>query len=436
MAKNSLFRLILDSYTLLCGEELKTLLCSNKAFFDFSEYLTDRSISKLPLTCDSLMSFLLLKKWDIKDKTVCVSLLEFLNSNIYYFDEYKHLFVDSNLEVFENEKFYLIISPENSITNQVEKLLLSKRRKLRIKRFYDPKLPYHELGFNNLNFFLKDGDFTIKQRFIRINSLSKGLYQNTLKITFPVLDIDNADDNYIFKRIDLPDKTFTLEYKKEYSTIYSSLLKKTMHDNQGLVCFPELSFSNECLENRILHGELFANYYDKDFLIVAGTTWNNGSNTCYVFNDSANSLVEQRKYNPYAFEQNNEIIKEGIETCSHFEINLLHIDKFGLIGFPICSDLLSSKYIEYIYCNIGVSMLIVPCFSKSNDIFSSLFHLSENYEIATIAVNVRLNPNNLVCYVTIPSISSNNRRSAKCINVRKTKKDVCSLDIKLKNFTK
>lgn len=334
-------------------------------------------------------------------------LLEIDNA-IYNFDEYRQLFNKNDDGELTNSKYTLIIKPENSISRMLNKNhevggidnYKSESTWLRNKRQFNPNKICYKLGFKHLNFVKCSNEFTIKQSFCISDDLSEDLENSVIHVGFfPFVKMDISGNPFI--KIDKGFATFNINYKdgNKYKDRYFPYLGKALASNAKIILFPENSIP---INSHIQIGNTLRSInLDVDKIIVAGTNWFNSRNTCYVLNDEGKLLAKQNKFNPYLLKEKNseneiEFHYENlIEEKPHL-VNLLHIKSFGLIGFPTCSDLISAKYIESIYCDCEATDLYVPCMSISKDVFSSLTYLSSHYWMSIFACNAYIAKNNVI----------------------------------------
>lgn len=380
----------------------------------------------------------------LENKRLISELLIWLDSNIYYFNEYQQLAAEvDNSKDLEDDVHYLVIQSSNSIAKRLNLDLSIKDNKgygLRNKKIFDPLKNFNRIGLKNLVFVTKEKGFKVTQKFINMKNLSDDLNEGVINISFyPTIHLEK--ENEIFKTLEHDEeRSFSIEYCYKTDK-YLNTFKGAINSKSDIVLFPECVCEKKALEQ--IQKLLKSVSSDISQLYVTGSTWNNNSNICYVYDENGNELVKQEKVVPYYYkktdEQSSYLIYEKLEN-KVIEITLLHILNYGIVGFPICSDLNSSRYIESIYCECGVDMLIFPCFSKSDDIFSSLAMLSMNYWITVIACNGCLKAKKLA-YVYIPYKKKTKRTyieyTENCKKIGKC--DVCKglkIKIDIKKLTK
>lgn len=398
----NLYSFILWCYHKIDSSNLKDIAVLNNVW-TFDPFIKNRKYSFKEL-CGYLESNDYIK--ELENPRFLTNLLLFIDSNIHYFDEYLELFIDNSSDLFANDHYYLIISPENSITKQIDKMVSLSNKKtkygLRKQRDYNPRKTSHLLGFKNLHFIRKNNGFVIKQSFAILDGLSTNLSKGIVSITFsPFINI-NKTGHPLYK-INQTNNLFSIAYSKESEKLFDEYLTNEFNSSKDILILPELCnpYSNFTIPSNLLRGMNF----DCDKLIICGSNWNNNDNKCMVFNDFGNLLVSQNKYNPYKFEENGSWIFENLSFANdEFEISLLHIKSFGLLAFPICSDLLSSKYIESIILECGVTTIISPCMSSSMDIFASLKYISSLYLVSIFACNAYIDDKNIIGYCSLPIV--------------------------------
>ena len=353
-------------------------------------------------------------KKDFDSITFLSRLLMEIDKTIYNFKEYTELFSNNDDSELRNDKYTLIIKPESSISTKLNINHGSNKlddptkgtKWLRKKRQFNPNKICYKLGLINLNFVNNNKDFTIKQHFCFSDSLKNDLEANLVRVGFfPFIRMDSNGNPLI--KIDKGFATFNINYKDSngYRDLYLKYLAEAFKTKANIILFPENSIP---FNSYIQIGNILESInIDAKKIIVAGTNWNNNTNTCYVFNDTGNLLVRQNKYNPYLLEEksdDNNLVRfyENLKEERPHIVNLLHIQSFGLIGFPTCSDLVSAKYIESIYCDCEVTDLYIPCMSVSKDIFSSLTYLASHYWISIFACNTYVDKNKIIGFFCAP----------------------------------
>ena len=443
----NLFSFILKCYGIIDRDDYKNV-CPMNNLWDFASFTKLCSTNNVSMSYFSLIKYLddnkLLK--DFNNKRFISSLLVYLDNSLFHFEEYQNMFLSDVKVTLEDENYYLIILPENCIAKQIDKIYRKtseSHRGLRDKRYFNPNKACYRLGFAHLNFVDKNSFFEVKQNFCSLSTLANNLEKDIVKIGFfPFVKVDGEGRPLVF-----PNKgsgVFSLNYnsdaKTNYQNKYLDYLKAAFVTDAEILLFPEISipFSNTKNIENILRAE----NTDVRKLIVAGSNWGNNKNTCYVFDDCGKKLATQEKYNPYCDEDEEDGTPyyEDLKKSEKMTINLLHIKGFGLIGFPICSDLLSSKYVESVYCDCCVTELLIPCMSKSKDIFSSLPFLSENYLISTFVCNAYVEKNNIVGYYSFPAKEGSRRLYKESFIKNKSVEDGISsgivIDIDLKDIAK
>lgn len=417
LKQSNLFSFILACYEFVDKDEYKNICPANNSW-DLASFTKHCSVNNVSFSYISLINYLdkkgLLK--ELNNKRFVSSVLVYLDDAIFSFEEYQNMFLSDAKVNLENENYYLIILPENCIAKQIDKNYSQKidngnpGKGLREKRYFNPNKACHKLGFKHLNFVNKNSLFEIKQNFCSMPTLAKSLKKNIIKIGFfPFVKVNEEGEPLVKPTHGTGDFSLCYNSKVNYQDKYLDYLKKAFSTHAEIIIFPEISnpFSNTGSIESVLKAE----NNDVNKLVVSGSNWYNNKNTCYVFDDCGKLLVSQDKYNPYCLKKEDGNYYEDLKNVEKMAVNLLHIQAFGLIGFPICSDLLSSKYVESVYCDCCVTDLLVPCMSKSKDIFSSLPFLSSNYLISAFVCNAYTEDNNIIGYYSFPTKDGSKRSS-------------------------
>ncbi len=442
----NLFSFVLKCYEILDKEEYKNIFPDNSKW-SFTPLVKNHQVLSYPLFAKYIETAGY--EPELKNKRFLSFVLQFIDNAIFSFEEYQQLFSKGD-EQLSNDKYTLVILPENDISKQINKRYMRKATEtfspkgLRDKRHFNPNKTCYKLNLHHLNFLRMNNLFLIKQKFCILQDLAEDLKKDIIKVGFfPFIKMDKDFSPYI--KIKKGDVDFELSYNTNYDdnttfeNKYYDYLEKSLLKKAKIVLLPENSIPFN--RPQFIQNTLSRLNHDFDKLIVAGTNWCNGVNKCYVFDDNGKPLVEQNKYNPYCIKGDPNIY-ENLKQSDPIIINLLHIQSFGLIGFPICSDLLSSKYIESVYCDCDVTSLFIPCMSISRDIMSSLSFLSSNYLISSFVCNTCIGRNNVIGYYCLPTKKKRTtKRSFKerFIHNFLTKKKICSgriIRINIKNIAK
>lgn len=417
-SEKNLFSFILDLYSIICDKSISEISVINN-IWDFSEYTKENKFH----TFESFAEFLDEKQyWKLLSPNVnfrfATAVLQYLDSEIYAFKEYDDLFLYDNKQIkLENVSHYLIVLPENYPAKQINKIFNQKNKKgLRKIRQYNPIKICNILGLRNLNFVEKKEKVIIEQFFCKLPNLAADLTKDYIDLGFyPFIKIQNDAEPLLKISYSTDSFTITVDHKK-YCEQYIDYLLDALKSKSSIIILPENSIAITDYSSISRH--LNSLNLDSDKLVVAGTLWNDYKNTQYVFNDDGDLLIAQEKFTPFVYcENGNKYYEDLKKTITPHYIKLLHIKSFGLFGFPICSDLTNEMYIESIYCDCKVTNLIVPCMSKSNDIFSSFEFLSSHYHIAVFACNSNIGKNNLVGFCSLPCTKNISKRSCKTVRV-------------------
>ena len=290
-----------------------------------------------------------------------------------------------------------MLLPEGSISIEIDKRIAGTKHRygLRKRRDYDQKDLCHRLNLQNVYFYKNKDEFEINQHFLISNGLKRNLMDRTLSVTYcPYMKLE-LERNDLFK-IKSTNKTFEVSYFKDSDKKYLKYLSMSLKAKSDFYIFPELAISNADIDN--VTKTIKECNLKHECIIVAGSDWKKKRNTCYVFNQKGKLLLKQDKYIPYEIKDS----EEDLICLEKQEINLLNIRNVGLFAFPICADMLSEKYIGNVFCQCKVTNLIISCFSKSNDIYDSLSHLSSNYWMVNFACNSPIGKNKVVGYQSTP----------------------------------
>ena len=353
----NLFSFILKYYGIIDRDDYKNICPANNLwdFVPFTALCSKRNVSmSYNLFIDFLDDNGLLK--ELNNKRFISSLLLYLDDSLFHFEEYQNLFLSDVKETLEDEDYYLIILPENCIYKQIDKAYRnsSSNKGLREKRYFNPNKACHKLGFAHLAFVNKNSFFEIKQNFCSLPTLASNLRKNIVKVGFfPFVKVDKKGRPLVSPTTGAGDFSLSYNSKNNYQDKYLEYLKKAFATDAEIILFPEISLP--CSNVKHIENTLRAENNDVRKLIVAGSNWSNNKNTCYVFDDCGTMLASQDKYNPYCYKEDGIPYYEDLKKAEKLTVNLLHVQAFGLIGFPICSDLLSSKYVESVYCDCCVT---------------------------------------------------------------------------------
>ena len=155
------------------------------------------------------------------------------------------------------------------------------------------------------------------------------------------------------------------ELTARYLNGYSEAIK------EGLDLFvgPELLGSQELSEvDEIGYNEHFINKNNDTkgpYITVTPSYWNKGKNYISVFHKNGKLIGRQYKQNSFKYKKNEKEYYENL-TDTPREILLLHIPEVGRIVFPICIDLLTTKYRDLMIKELKADYLICPSYSESD----------------------------------------------------------------------
>ena len=430
-----LFTFLLDCYEELDSSIFKEIIPANN-IWDFEPYKRQQ---KGFYSFNSLCQYLDKKGYlnSYSNKKFLTRLLKFVDKNIHVFDEYDSLFIKNSDDVLKNDKYVLIIQTSKSVRKQIDIYLSLKEKNkkekgLRKERYFNPRKTCHKLGLINLNFVERKQEFEIKQSFFTCDLLSNELERGFLSFTLaPFIKIEE-NGSPLYRTIeDTNCNHFSIEYKNEIEKEYEKYLRDSFKSANGLLIIPEIC--NPFSDSKDIYAILNSMNIDKKKIVVSGTNWCNGENICYVFDDQGEVLCKQKKYNPFFYEKDSKndedekikVYEDLTQNNQCLEIDLLNVKKFGVIGFPICADLLDAKYIESVYCDCRVTNIVAPCMSKSKDIVSSLSSLSSLYGINIIVCNSCMGDNRFIGYCSLPRkmLSTNQRSFSELCYFSKTKKN-------------
>lgn len=406
----NLFSFLLKCYKEIDEADLSDILLLNKPW-NLTKFWRGYSFS-----FRELVRFLtkndLIKEFN--NKRFISYLLKQIDQAIYSFEEYDTLFSKNDDTVLQSDEYVLIITPNNCIFKQTNKIFGAygsgdDEEWLRKRRHFDPSKTCYKIGLENLNFVKKSNNFVIKQSFSVLPQVANDLFNNIVNVGFFPFVAVNADGEPLFTtKREFP--YFEIFNHKEYVDTYLDYLEKAFKSNARIIILPEISIPTK--DTTYITNVLMNDKIDVDKLIVAGSNWDNKTNTCYVFDDKGKLLLGQKKYNPYIDKFKNIKYFEKLNTPKPFIVNILNVKDFGTIGFPICSDLISSKYIESIYCECDVTNLFVPCMSISTDIYSSLPSLTSNYWISVFVCNASVEKKKIIGFYSLPTKEEETRRAA------------------------
>lgn len=103
-------------------------------------------------------------------------------------------------------------------------------------------------------------------------------------------------------------------------------------------------------------------------LTLMPTWWHDGRNELYVISNKNERLCIQQKQNPFILEEGGQEYLEKL-ACANHEVQILHIDGFGRITFPICKDLLVQDYGDLLIKVLHSTFAICPSFSPGKTQF-------------------------------------------------------------------
>jgi hypothetical protein len=157
-----------------------------------------------------------------------------------------------------------------------------------------------------------------------------------------------GDEEYLNVKPDGTKFTVNIEDKQENFDHITKIMDELNKNNVNIAVFPEMTFTTRMEE--VLEKYLLEN--DTSFIfVVSGSTWENRTNKCKMYNGKGRVLVEQLKINPYSIEKDPERKKkgntEGLSLKSEQAIiNVLDIKDFGRLATPICLDFAKNNYFE------------------------------------------------------------------------------------------
>lgn len=173
--------------------------------------------------------------------------------------------------------------------------------------------------------------------------------------------LNKKDDGKIFT-INIEDDDQNFNHLKE---ILNELNKRSIN----IVIFPEMTFTTKMeleLEKHLLNNKT------SFVLIVSGSTWENRTNKCKIYNGKGQMLMEQIKISPYSIvsdpKRQIDGNTEGISlTSDQAMINILDIKNIGRLAMPICLDFTEKEYFIKLETG-GVNITFNPvCTSSLTD---------------------------------------------------------------------
>ena len=120
-------------------------------------------------------------------------------------------------------------------------------------------------------------------------------------------------------------------------------------------------------------------------LIILPSCWEKNMNTVTVLDKRGNVICDQCKQNPFR------TVKNGCgylaDIKSNMVVNILHYDGIGRIAILICSDFLTTKYMEQLMRCFKLTLIIVPSFSTGSYDFRQSFDLCAHDDCNVIWIN-------------------------------------------------
>lgn len=120
-------------------------------------------------------------------------------------------------------------------------------------------------------------------------------------------------------------------------------------------------------------------------LILLPTRWENSTNYLLIFDEDGTLLGKQYKHTPYVDEKHGKV--EALDmTKASDDIYLIHLKNRQRIAIVICAEFLANlDYVREFLCGwLGVTLILVPSYSKGEQDFVASLPIYNNYGVNVI----------------------------------------------------
>lgn len=197
------------------------------------------------------------------------------------------------------------------------------------------------------NFYIPTSDFENSVHFIVGGSpISNDEVTNSSYVVQNNCNILKVNIKYPEEKID------------NYINQIMSIIKKSEEKQVSLLCFPELTSTEEI--NSILINRLSSMTFRNLKIIALPTAYGNTNYGAVYYTESKMVLFNQCKTFAYVSKRSNSMSKERLEE--NHNIYLLNIKGVGRVVFPICKDMLVGDYIN-LCRTLSIALIATRSFS-------------------------------------------------------------------------
>lgn len=208
----------------------------------------------------------------------------------------------------------------------------------------------------------------------------------------------------------------------ELENRYFQSLKSVLEDERSpeLILFPEMILTNQIILK--LPKFLKDMRIKRSVLILAGTLWENNTNTAFLYNHKGDLVAKQDKYHAFEYTKADKYrMVEKIRSVGPHKLNILDVKNIGRIAIFICRDMKHHEYLSLLRL-IDVDILLAPSYSDSNDVLSEVDNLTENNHTTVIFLNACSSNKEVIGKINLPSKEGTNRVTKPVL----IKNDICS----------
>lgn len=212
------------------------------------------------------------------------------------------------------------------------------------------------------NFVITDSNFVNRKKPLRVG-LSPIAYANLLNHQ-EYCKSEDGKELGLFSITGIKDEELV---KHRFEAAFRSACEQQV----DILIYPEmLGFEQICSNEYFfnLRQQLLKDNLRAPSIIALPTWWHDNTNELKIVDGSGRQICKQNKIEPFPFTVKGETYLEDIKSNEPV-INIIHIQNFGRLIFPICRDILSPNYRNIAVQVLKATFLICPSYSQSSTLF-------------------------------------------------------------------